>query len=187
MQPLQLASSASEDAYSKLIDTLPYSDDPITDAERRMVQEMIRQEMETMEERQEDASVDDPALVPPKTSVASDSGGIDTEKYTNPVDVRTARIALEYGTRRRVEAQMQVRYGAMQYRAGNEVYGSVLGRGAEVLRGLKGDIGMVNRERKGDGGGEVGGELGRVGRAWEAGVRKNLVLEGLLRAEEEGA
>ena len=152
MQPLQLASSASEDAYSKLIDTLPYCDDPITDAERRMVEEMIRQEMETMEERQEDSSVDDPALVrvlgPPETSVATgDSGGVDTEKYTNPVDVRTARIALEYGTRRRVEAQMQVRYGAMQYRAGNEVYGSVLGRGAEVLRGLKGDIGMVNRER----------------------------------------
>ena len=89
------------------------------------------------------------------------------------------------GAGERVEAQMQVRYGAMQYRAGNEVYGSVLGRGAEVLRGLKGDIGMVNRERKGVGGGEVGGELGRLGRAWEAGVRKNLVLEGLLRAEGE--
>lgn len=149
-----------------------------------MVRKMIEDEMEGMEGMEQPEARD---VETQDVASTSPLNVIDVSKYTNPSTVETAEIALEYETRRRVEAQMQVRYGALGYRARNEVLGSVLGTVEEGLRAVQGDIGMLNRERKGAGGGEVGAELGRMGREWTELVGKVRRLEEAVRGlETEG-
>ena len=208
-KPLQLVASTDEAAYSKCIDALPYADEPMTEAERVMVQRLIDDELRILK-REEQAAVagkgagkaDGPNLegrgsraaraaelvqAPPAHPAPSVSA-IDLGRYREFGGVENldaAKVALEYEMGRRLEAQLRLKYGALRYRESNEELASVLQGLEEAVRVVAGDVRMINRERK-RGCEGVQEELGRLGAEHIGLVRKNKKLEAVV-AEMEGS
>ena len=207
--PLQLVSSTAEAVYSTYIDALPYADDPITDAEREMVQRMIDEELKVLKREEkaregvrdgreklgnkaaykeseasegrygnEDRVARGRAAIgpPPSPPAPSSASAIDRARYQELRDVDAAKVALEYEMGRHLEAQLRLKYGPLSYRLSNEVRASVLQGIEESARGVAGDVGMINRERKRRCGG-VKEELVRLADSHAGLVRKNRRLE----------
>ncbi len=202
-RPLQLVASTGDAAYSKYIDALPYADEPMTEAERFMVQRMIDDELRIIRQEEQAAMAGtgagkadgvtaegrSPRLVraaelvqAPPSPPAPSTSAIDLGRYSELGGVENldaAKVTLEYEMGRRLEAQLRLKYGALRYRESNEGLASVLQGVEEGARVVAGDVGMINRERKRacDG---VREELGRLGAEYIALVRKNAKLKAAL-------
>lgn len=187
-KPLQLVGSTQEAAYSKYIDALPYADVEITEAEREMVQNLIDDELRILRQEEHASAAAKELDRAPPTPPAPSASVIDLARYRElggVEDIDAAKIALEYETGRRLEAQLRLKFGALRYRESNEALASVLQGLEEGVRAVAGDVGMINRERKRACAG-VREELGRLAGEYATLVRKNRRLESVV-GEMEGS
>jgi hypothetical protein len=184
-ETLRLASSSGEDSVAKLtriLDALPYCDEPPTQEESRIVNAMIEQEMRQMATKPEDylrLTADDVAASRPESlrGCLEDAIGLDGISV-HPSDsiekhmywLTKAKVALEYETARNLELQLLLKYGALCQRAHNEGKASLLARLEDELRVVLGDTTHINRERKAMQCGEVRDELARLEKEYKDSV-----------------